>query len=116
MMETIDIYKGDNLVLPFALTSMDANGVETVLDITGFTCFFTAKKNALDVDADNIISKRWTNHSSPTTGETELILLPADTAIISSLTFDFGFVDGTGSKTTLLVGKLNIKQNVTITV
>lgn len=62
----------------FTLTIKE-NGVAK--NITGFTIFFTVKKNTSQTDTQAVISKTITSHSNPTHGITLITLSPTDTNI-----------------------------------
>ena len=48
-------------------------------DITGWTIYFTLKKNKTDSDDNAVIKKDITNHIDPVNGESELLILPTET-------------------------------------
>jgi len=48
-------------------------------DITGWTIYFTLKKEKTDADSDAVIKKVITEHFSPEKGETILLCYPSET-------------------------------------
>lgn len=85
------------------------------VDITGFTFFFTAKKNADDVDADAVITKDVDSHIDATNGQTKITLSTSDTDIdVGDYYYDIEMKDGGGLITTFLDGTLTIMQDITI--
>jgi hypothetical protein len=50
-----------------------------VVNITGWTIYFTLKEKKADEDKNAIIKKNITEHINPTTGESLLLVLPEET-------------------------------------
>jgi len=66
----------------------------SVQDITGWTIFFTIKKNVSQLDSAALISKTITTHSDPTQGISLLVLSSSDTDISSgNYVYDIRFKD-----------------------
>lgn len=114
-MADLRTYKGDNFEVLMEIVAL-VDEVETAVNITGYTCFFTAKRTTLDADANALIRKTWTVHTDPAAGQTTITLAPADTATVGAYEYDFGYVTTDDKKKTLVRGKLFIEQNVTNTV
>ena len=49
------------------------------VDITGWTIYFTVKKQKIDTDDKAVIKKNITEHIDPTKGESMLLVLPDET-------------------------------------
>jgi hypothetical protein len=85
------------------------------IDITGWSVFFTLKKNWLQPDSEAALQKIITQHTNPTQGQTALTLLPADTQQLFPGDYDFDIqaVDTSGNVYTVLRGKFTIEYDVT---
>jgi len=69
---------------------------------------------ASDTDADSLILYTWDIHSSPTIGESQFSLVPADTKNMSGLyPFDIQLKDISGHIFTVMYGYLNVIADVT---
>lgn len=71
------------------------------IDITGYTIFFTVKKNTSQSDTDAIITKTILpgQLTDPTHGITRLTLTDTDTDIAKgSYVYDLIFIDGSGNR------------------
>jgi hypothetical protein len=85
-----------------------------LIDITGWTIFFTVKTSAEDPDSAAIISKIINTFSNPIGGEAELSLTPTDTnQEIRSYVFDLQVKTNNNEIYTVLEGLLTITQDVT---
>ena len=73
----LSIIKGNskNYRLAFELTSGEP------IDITGYTVFFTVKKNVNQTDDQAIISKTNTTHTNPTGGITIIQITTSDSDV-----------------------------------
>jgi len=90
-MQRINIIKGDDKTI--TVTFKDADGV--VIDITGYTVFFTAKSNVNLADDEAEISKTITDHTDLTQGETQIILTNLETNInVGKYFWDLQIKDG----------------------
>lgn len=77
----LSIIRGDDKTVTVTFT--DSNG--SVINITGYTVFFTVKRkeNLNDSDDTNaLISKTVISHSSPTQGQTQIVFDSEDTSSI----------------------------------
>jgi len=83
-------------------------------DITGWTVFFTLKKNISDSDDDAAIKKTITVHTDPTNGKTEFSITSSETDLLSGIyDYDIQYKD-TGNKiNTAMIGKMSFKEDVT---
>lgn len=98
------------------VTFKDADGA--VVDITGYTVFFTVKlrEDLYDTDDTNAkISKKITVHSDPTNGETTIKLTSTDTAISSNAEYyyDIQLKSSTGDISSIDRGNFVITEDVT---
>ena len=112
MDELIDfsIIRGDDADLNLTVT----NSAGAVVDITGFTIFFTAKESTFDADADAKISKTVTSHTSPTLGITTVSLSATDTTVTPrNYYYDFQIKDTNGKVASCHSGMLTIVGDVT---
>lgn len=80
MSTLIKIIRGDDETIDAVFKHSDG----TVFDITGYTVFFTVKKECeIDVsdsmDATAVIKKSVVNHTAPTLGQTKITLNSTDT-------------------------------------
>jgi hypothetical protein len=87
--------------VPLLVTITDSTG--TAIDITGYTLFFTVKKNTSQpqntTDADALISKTLTTFSDPTHGIARITLSSTDTSIpAGSYLYDIGYKDLSGNR------------------
>lgn len=112
MANQIDIYRGDDKTIN--VTVKDSNGV---VDITGYTFWFTVKADETDTDGDAKIQKEVTSHTAPASGETAIVLSTTDTDLeVRSYYYDIQMKDTTNSITTLLKDRLLVNQDITQTV
>lgn len=110
-MSDLSIYRGDDTTITLKIKDSDGS----VVDITGFTFWLTAKVNASDKDEDASIQKEVTSHSDPSNGETKIILTNSDTDIeIGSYIYDIQMRDDNDKISTLTKGSLRIKRDVTL--
>jgi hypothetical protein len=108
----LSIIKGNskNYRLAFETTSGDA------LDITGYTVFFTVKKNVNQTDDQAIISKTNTTHSNPTGGISIITITTTDTSSLQPgvYLYDIGYVNAAGTaKKTSDPEKFEVIGNIT---
>jgi len=112
MSPKITIIKRDSYSFPIHFE----NDVCLDLDITGYTLFFTVKTLAnLDLDDDlAIIQKTVTEHTSPTTGDSVIVLTDEDTnQSAGSYWYDIQLKSPTGNITSCEKGEFIIIQDVT---
>ena len=103
--------RGDDQVFALEFTE---NGV--VKDITGWTIYFTLKKNIDDTDANAVLKKDITTHTDPTQGKTEIPLLNAETDVLEGLYFyDIQYKDVATPAIvkTVLSGQMTFTKDVT---
>jgi hypothetical protein len=107
----ISIVAGDDKTLTFTFV----NSAGAVVDITGYTAFFTVKSSPSDLDAAALIAKSWTSHTDPSNGVTSLALVPADTsALLGNYYFDVQLKSGGGLIRTPIRGTFTVLANITI--
>lgn len=104
-----DAIRGDT----FELTISFKDG-DLAQNITGWTIFFTLKNNIDDADADAVISKDVTQHTSPTAGVTQILLTAAETTDLNgSYYYDIQYKDTIGVIKTFLYGKITFTKDIT---
>lgn len=107
-MSKITFYRGDTATINLALTDTD---------LTGGAVFFTAKSEIDNeaTDSTAVVTKKVTSHSDPTNGTTVITLSAADTNGITPATYDYDIqiVLADGTVSTVQVGKLEVKGDVT---
>lgn len=110
MATDITIIKGDDKNLVVTVT--DDNG--DAIDITGYTIFFTAKTNQDDIDANAVISKDVTSHTSPSEGISTIALASSDTDVTAGrYWYDIQIKDTSGKITSTSPYTLTITQDIT---
>jgi len=83
-------------------------------DITGWTVFFTVKKNVGDLDTDAVIKKEITTHTDPTNGKTEIPVLDTETDPLDGVYFyDVQYKDTLGIIKTVMLGNMTFVKDVT---
>lgn len=94
------------------ITRTDSEGA--VIDITGYTYFFTVKRNRNDSDANATILKTITSHTDPTNGITQITLLTSDTKgkAPGSYLYDYVECNTMDHRNTLFSGSFNIIQSI----
>ena len=108
-----EIIQGDDHAIQVTFT--DENGA--VINITGYTVFFTMKKRP-DEDADDSdapIKKTVTSHSDPTNGETIIYLTSAETAVLEArrYVYDLQLKDLSDKINSTKYGVLEVIKDVT---
>jgi hypothetical protein len=84
-----------------------------LIDITGWTIFFTVKTSAEDPDSSAIISKTITSFANPLAGEAELELTSTDTSqAIGSYLFDLQVKTSNNEVYTVLEGLITITKDI----
>lgn len=116
-MSTITIQQATNerLLLKFEAEQTDELGNPvsySVINITGATVKFVAKKSRNDSDADAVINKTVAIHTNASAGETEIILDTADTANAGRFEYQITIQDTTNGTRRADVGVLIIEANV----
>lgn len=102
--------KGDTYPLEIEITT----SADVAVDLTGSTVFLTVKRNLQDTDAQALISKSVTSHTSPTTGNTQFTLLAADVDYIGEFYYDVKIKDSTGVISSVITDKFILLDHVTI--
>jgi hypothetical protein len=103
-------FRGDNVTLQ--LTFKDGNGV--AINITGYTVFFTLKRNKYDTDAQASLTKTITTHTNPSQGITTLSLTNTDTASLNgSYYYDISYKTGAGVHKLVDNGVFTFKEDIT---
>lgn len=108
-MAVIKRVRGDNYTLDLEISDADGDAV----DLTGATVFFTVKKNFQDTDANALISKSVTSHTSPTEGLTSIPLTSSDTDFEGSYYYDIKIKVGS-TLTSVEADKFILLPHVTI--
>lgn len=107
-----EIVRGDNENIEVTFTDNDTN---LPINITGYTVYFTVNmtKDSID-DEDAVIKKDITDHTDPTNGKTLIQLTSTDTAIaIGKYHYDVQYKDENNQIKTVVIGNINIIQDVT---
>lgn len=107
----IEVTKSNDVIINITVK----DGDDVVIDITGFTIFFTVKLKSTDLEADAYITKDITSHTDPTAGETQIALSDSDTNIAAQVyRYDIKAKDSTGQLLTYVENrKFTIKQDIT---
>ena len=102
--------RGDSLPLNFEFR--DTDGV--IVDITGWTIFFTLKKNRSDTDVEAVISKTITNLTNPTNGETTVVISAEETnSLLGNYSYDCQLKTVDGLIYTIISGTITFLEDVT---
>ena len=108
----IPIFKRDTVSIVVNVTNASTGAV---IDITGYTFWFTAKTNETDADGSAVIQKTVTTHNDPTNGQTTITLSTSDTdQDVGNYFYDIQMKDGSGNITTLVKGILKVRQDITV--
>ena len=103
-------YRGDSR--EYLITFTDADSA--VIDITGWTVYFTVKLSYMDADADAKITKDITTHYDPTNGQTKITLLTTDTDIDpANYYYDIQAKKAAGDIFTVMAGRIEILSDIT---
>jgi hypothetical protein len=109
-MTQLEAYRGDDWVKVLYFT--DENG--DAINITGWTIFFTVKKNEEDIDDDAVISKDITVHTNPTGGVSSIVLTDDDTDIPPrEYWYDIQIKKATGAIKTVVKDNFEIHTDIT---
>lgn len=102
--------EGRYLLVPIVRT--DENG--DAIDITGYTYYYTVKRNRNDSDANALILKEITTHTDPTNGVTQIELLSADTLNKSPGSYLYNYIEcnTSGQRKVLYEGNFILKQSI----
>jgi hypothetical protein len=106
----LTIKRGDTTNYNLSFRDEDGN----VIDITGWTIFFTVKADIDDVDDDAVIKKTITEHTNPANGETKIILTSDETNLaIQGYVFDIQTKNASNEIQTIIEGTLTVTKDVT---
>ena len=109
MINKIIIIRGDDCVLNFVFSQ---NG--TILNITGYKIYFTAKRKVSDSDDNAVIKKDWTSHTDPTHGVTQTKLSKTETSITPGIyVWDLQIKSLSGDILSTLFGSLEVVIDIT---
>lgn len=99
-------------VNPDITTDYKITGI--VVDITGYTLYFTVKTNKGDTDEDAIISKDIISFTDPTNGVANISIDRADTVGLSGIYYyDIVYDDTVPNRIPIVKGTFTIKQAIT---
>lgn len=106
------IARGDTFLR--TLSFVDESG--TVIDITGWTIFFTVKDVDTEADGTSEISEEITSHTSPTEGLTQILIAAATMAALApgDYFYDIQIKKADGTIFTILIGKLIVDADITL--
>lgn len=108
------LVRGDDWTLKLVLTSGNS-----VLDITGYTYWFTLKENVDDADPGALqVTATPDISTSPTEASQGIIYIKAsrtETNTLSAKTYNYDVqqVDDSGNVQTLLIGKVKVVKDIT---
>lgn len=108
------LVRGDDWTLKLVLTSDSS-----VLNITGYTFWFTLKSNVEDADPGALqVTATPDISSSPTEASQGIIYIKASKTLTTNLTpgtfnYDVQQVDSSGNVQTLLIGKVKVVKDIT---
>jgi hypothetical protein len=105
----LDIKRGDSK--SYTLTFRDEEG--SVIDITGWTVFFTVKDKIDDTDETAVLKKTITSHTDPTNGKTKIELSSTDTNLVGNYIYDIQIKKDTNEINTILEGNITFAKDVT---
>lgn len=114
-MANLTMYRGDDKTWNVFFKDDD----DVAIDITGYTVFFTVKKQFGYTDAstddDAIIEKDITSHIDPTGGETQLTISAIQTNSVEpeEYIYDLQLKDDGGNILTVVSGSFILKADVT---
>lgn len=102
--------RGDDKV--FKLTFSDQNGA--AIDLTGYKAWITLKNSPNDLDSAAVYQAEFTNIPNPTLG---ILYIPiSKTAVgVGTFYYDVQLEDDALNVTTILIGKFNVIQDITLT-
>ena len=109
-MQTINLCRvpGDDLQFPISLTQ---NG--GILNITGWVIYFIVKRFATDPDSAAVVEVIVATRTSPTTGQTFLLVPGSATIGLSGpYYYQFTLVNNAGTRATFLGGTLTFGINL----
>lgn len=106
----LEVYAGEDR--SYTLTFTDDN--DAAINITGYTIWFTVKENPADTDANALIQKEITSHTTPASGITTITLTDDDTDVtLGNHYYDIQMMDTSALITTVLVGRFKVNRRIT---
>lgn len=105
----LQIVRGDDKV--YSIQFKD--DLENPIDITGWTVFFTVKREFKDTDTNALIKKTITTHTDALNGITEIKLIPTDTNWVGNFYFDIQVKKVDNSIHTVMIGTVEFIKDVT---
>ncbi len=102
-------YRGDTKVIGLSFLDKKAG---LPIDITGSELWLTFRINV--EDANFVLQKKITTFLDPVNGKAQIVLLPAETALLlGGYYYDIKLVDSSGNVTTILNGTITVKYDIT---
>ena len=83
-----------------------------VVDLTGWTIYFTVKEKVSDSDINANIKKTITSHLDAVNGKSLIELTPTDTDILGNRYFSFDYKTDDGDEGVLFWGRIKFKDNI----
>ena len=83
-----------------------------VVDLTGWTIYFTVKDKISASDENANIKKTITSHLSATDGKTLIELSPSDTDLLGNYYYSFSYKTGDGDEGVLFWGRIKVKDTI----
>lgn len=105
--------RSDNYNLDIQLVEI-IDEVETPIDLTGCTVFFTVKRNLQDADARALIQSDVTSHTDPSEGLTSIPLSSTQCDIVGEFWYDIKIKSSTGKIRSILKDTIIFVDHVTI--
>jgi len=106
----IEFYRGDDISFNQEFT--DEN--DSPLDITGWTIFFTVKKNESDSDSKAVLSKEFSDFSAPLTGIASIYVSSSETdSLEGTYYYDFQVKRDDGVILTISKGNITFLRDIT---
>lgn len=110
MSDALEIIRGDDTTISATITNQDDEAV----NLTGATVFFTVKRRKTDSDADALIAKEVTSHTTPASGQTDIELTNEDTDIRpGAYLYDLQVKDNEDRIISINYGTLRVKTDIT---
>jgi hypothetical protein len=101
----------------YAINFTFKNSAGVVVPITGYTVFFTIKKEKGDADADKVLTKTITEHSDPTGGVTTVNLTASETAnLLGTYYYDLKYKAQDTTIHNGLDGVITFEEQITVRV
>lgn len=109
--------QGRNLVIPKATSKtfeLRFKKDDVPYDITGWTIYFTCKKEMEDSDTNAVITKDISTHFDAENGKTMISLTPNDTDLSGNYYYDIKYKDDAGNIGILYHGRITFRVTVTV--